>query len=108
MTGICLSSLQSAGGLIALWRDTIGRADMIGVGRQLIVGTISTPGKGTWILCAIYASNDDDERREVWDAVSRMSTLNLPISCIGDFNVILEDVDKKGLIAPLWLPHQPC
>lgn len=76
-----LPAIGASGGIAVLWRDSIETSSFVNVERQLVIGTITSTQGLTWALCGVYGSNDDDERKVVWAAISETCNLNIPVLC---------------------------
>lgn len=44
----------------------------------------------------VYASNMDNERKELWDILESVCKVDIPIMVIGNYNVIAVEEEKKG------------
>jgi len=74
----------------------VGAIDILKIDRQLLVCTMNTPSTGTWVCCGVYASNNDIERRIVFEPFRKVADTDKAMICFGDFYVILFSSDKKG------------
>lgn len=58
-------------------------------------------------ISAVYASTDHIRTRELWDALyQNYHNLNLPWSCIGDFNAIIGSHEHSGFHSPAKAPME--
>lgn len=81
------------GRIIVIWRDTVG-VRVIQHSRQAITCEVHLPGSFPFIYTAIYASNERDERTDLWVELLHMAqTFSLdttPWILGGDFNQIIQ------------------
>ena len=85
-----------SGGIIVAWHQGIAKIDVFNCSNQQVAIVISENRGPTWLLSRVYASNNQRERRVVWQEVSAMIDLGIPSVVVGDFNCILEEEDKRG------------
>ncbi|XP_057796787.1 uncharacterized protein LOC131012797 [Salvia miltiorrhiza] len=92
-----------SGGLCMLWK-TSASCKLIGYPRNHIDMHIIDE-KDDWRLTGYYGFPERRRRRDSWNLLRRLSSLNsLPWCIMGDFNDLLDPGDKRGRIDhPNWL-----
>ena len=95
--GVGVDDEGRSGGLALLWHSdmdvdiksySIGQVDALIRG-----GTESTP----WHFKGFYGNPVKEKKRESWQLLRRLSTnRTLPWACMGDFNEVLFQFEKKG------------
>lgn len=63
---------------------------------QCLVGLVLMQGIRSWVLTAVYASNNNDEQIEFWNILKRVYSQDIPDRIIGDYNVISTEGEKKS------------
>ncbi|XP_023873178.1 uncharacterized protein LOC111985765 [Quercus suber] len=90
--------IRYAGGLWLLWNSNRVEVEALANTEQEIHVEVKVcPSNLTWILSAIYASLRSEERRILWDNLSKVAELhNKPWIMASDFNEPLIEEDKYG------------
>lgn len=83
-------------GMIIVSQNILGQVTFLHADRQICLGLI-TPNQGpSQIIDIIHANTCGIHRCIVWNLVSRIAHLQLPLHLIGDFDVILPVEAKRG------------
>ena len=87
-----------AGGLWLLWNsDRVEVKALANTEQEIHVEVKVRPSNFTWILFAIYASPKCEERRILWENLTKVADLhNMPWIMASDFNEPLIEEDKYG------------
>jgi hypothetical protein len=89
-----------SGGLAIMWKDSV-RCRVMNYSRNFINIIVEDEEKGDWRLTCYYGYPERSRRRMSWDLLRELRDMStLPWCVIGDFNDLLSQEDKKGL-----LPH---
>ncbi|XP_028551144.1 uncharacterized protein LOC114579729, partial [Dendrobium catenatum] len=91
-----LPSVGKSGGILVLWRRDLATFQVLAADEQVVVGALSLPGGQRWTIAVVYANKDYLRRRELWQLVSSFCDSGTPILVGGDFNVCLDQSEKKG------------
>lgn len=97
----CVDAVGRSGGLALFWFDECV-VEVLGSSKNYIHTKVTSPiSSVSWFLTCVYGSPTFAERRNLWDSISRLKPRNdSPWCCIGDFNDLLSQDEKEGL-----LPH---
>ncbi|PNX90114.1 endonuclease/exonuclease/phosphatase family protein, partial [Trifolium pratense] len=92
------------GGVALLWKSTI-HCNITNYSSNHINVEIDDAHRGTWRLTGFYGYPGGSRRRDSWNFLRRLSqSSQLPWCIIGDFNDILDAIEKKGRSErPNWL-----
>ncbi|XP_073131315.1 uncharacterized protein [Henckelia pumila] len=92
-----------SGGLGVFWKANIN-CSITNFSRNHIDMEIEDVHKGKWRLTGIYGFPERDRRRASWDFLRTLhARSSLPWACIGDFNDLLSNEEKRGRLAhPTW------
>ncbi|KAK3193893.1 hypothetical protein Dsin_025203 [Dipteronia sinensis] len=85
-------------GLITLWNENMFDYKACTTGRRyiIIVGELRAL-KQEAVFCNIYASNDENERKTLWDFLIDIQATFPILWCLGgNFNTILNPTERKG------------
>ncbi|CAJ2652404.1 unnamed protein product [Trifolium pratense] len=96
---------EGRGGSVALlWKSTI-HCNITNYSSNHINVEIDDAHRGTWRLTGFYGYPGGSRRRDSWNFLRRLSqSSQLPWCIIGDFNDILDAIEKKGRSErPNWL-----
>ena len=88
---------EGLSGGLALWWNNEVEVKVIEAIKNCIDTLVEMEDKkGRSRVCWIYASTDFDERRNQWDYIKKsVEIFDIPWLCIGDFNEIKENGEKK-------------
>ncbi|KAI3858577.1 hypothetical protein MKX03_005625 [Papaver bracteatum] len=70
--------------------------------RWAIHAVVNVHGLKPWTLFSVYESPNTRLRAVIWDELKKVSSLNCPISVMGDFNVLAKISDEKGGVIPSY------
>ncbi|XP_073013699.1 uncharacterized protein [Typha latifolia] len=87
-----------SGGLILLWKTAIGYVDVVAVSRYAAHMVVSSSEGETWLMTAVYASNQLDQQKLLWEELVGLGSLGLPWLVGGDFNAILSMEEKRSYV----------
>ncbi|KAI0529210.1 hypothetical protein KFK09_001757 [Dendrobium nobile] len=85
-----------SGGLIALWKRDVSKFEVLGNMKQVLIGSLIFPNMQRWIIVVVYASKGYHSRCLLWNTISPLNSLDLPVIVGGDFNCCLNQSEKKG------------
>ncbi|XP_073012252.1 uncharacterized protein [Typha latifolia] len=85
-----------SGGLIMLWKTAFGYVDVLAVSRYAAHMVVSSREGETWLMTQVYASNQLDQQKLLWDELVGLGSLGLPWIVAGDFNAILSTEEKRS------------
>ncbi|GAU45872.1 hypothetical protein TSUD_240840 [Trifolium subterraneum] len=89
-----------SGGLAVMWKNTV-KCRVMNYSRNFINMIVEDSDKGDWRLTCYYGYPERSRRRMAWDLLKEIRDMSNLLWCvIGDFNYLLSQQDKKGL-----LPH---
>ena len=88
------------GGILLLWKSSFLDFQVIGDGMQGVYGVIEVHSNQTsFILSSIYASTKLWKRKELWsDLINFASHVDKPWLVVGDFNEVISQNDKMGVV----------
>ncbi|XP_020206472.1 uncharacterized protein LOC109791576 [Cajanus cajan] len=103
-SSFAVDSSGRSGGLALLWKQPYS-CHLINYFPHFINVSVTHPKKPTWRLTGFYGYPERNRRKDSWDLLRYLAQDNsLPWCVIGDFNDILSNQDKRGLIEhPTWL-----
>lgn len=78
-----------SGGVIVLWRKTLGVVSPVAVSRRAVHLVISPSSSTNLIIYIIYNSNHFISQRNLWLELSILATLGFPWLLVDDFNAIV-------------------
>uniref|UniRef100_A0A803PY28 Endonuclease/exonuclease/phosphatase domain-containing protein n=1 Tax=Cannabis sativa TaxID=3483 RepID=A0A803PY28_CANSA len=91
-----VDSIGRKGGLALLWRVS-AEAHFLNYSQHHISIEVRIPGMVRWRLTGFYGEPNRSLRHQTWTLLRTMATeSSLPWCCIGDFNNIMSNEDKKG------------
>ncbi|PNX87387.1 endonuclease/exonuclease/phosphatase family protein [Trifolium pratense] len=92
------------GGLAILWKDSV-KCRVLNYSRNFINLVVEHNEKGDWRLTFYYGYPEINRRRMAWDLLIELRDMSTLQWCvIGDFNDLLSQADKRGLLShPNWL-----
>ncbi|XP_074315380.1 uncharacterized protein LOC141651573 [Silene latifolia] len=81
-----------------IWDDQNFRVSLLHKNAQVISARITEVGTGeTFLFSVVYGSNDEDERKELWDHLKFIhDTYQGPWGICGDFNNVLHSNERIG------------
>ncbi|XP_072970040.1 uncharacterized protein [Typha angustifolia] len=85
-----------SGGLILLWKTAVGYVDVVTVSRYAAHMVVSSKEGETWLMTAVYASNQLEQQKLLWEELVGLGNLGLPWLVGGDFNAILAVEEKRS------------
>ncbi|KAL0916227.1 hypothetical protein M5K25_013720 [Dendrobium thyrsiflorum] len=85
-----------SGGIMVCWRSDVGSFSVLEASSQVVVGELSIPSKGVWLVATVYGSKDTYKRRILLKSLEAFSDRSLPFIVGGDFNCILSQKEKRG------------
>jgi hypothetical protein len=93
-----------SGGLAVMWKNSV-KCSVMNYSRNFINIIVEDSDKGDWRLTCYYGYPERSRRRLAWDLLRELRDMsNLPWCVIGDFNDLLSQDDKKGMLPhPNWL-----
>jgi exonuclease III len=94
----CISARGRSGGIIFWWKERDYQLTFIQSNRQGIFAIVRDGVSPPWVLGVVYASVDDNERRYLWESMTRAAQIGYPMVLMGDFNVILSAEEKSGSV----------
>ncbi|KAK3227949.1 hypothetical protein Dsin_007811 [Dipteronia sinensis] len=97
--GIGVEADGASEGLLTLWNENIlSVKSCISSKRCIILEGELLGKKKELIICNIYAANVEVDRKELWDYILNVqSTFSLPWCLGGDFNMVLDPSERKGV-----------
>lgn len=99
-----VNSNGRSGGLALFWKKPYD-CHLISYSSNFIDVQIHQPGQLIWRLTGFYGYPERDRRRDSWNLLRSLATDSILPWCIfGDFNVLLSNDEKTGLVDhPTWL-----
>ena len=99
-----VDSVRGGGGLVLLWKE-MSWLNLISFSMNYIDVVVKIPKMREWRLAGFYGFPERSRRRESWELLKSLSRRsNLSWCCIGDFNDLLDQSEKKGqLMHPNYL-----
>jgi hypothetical protein len=90
-----------SGGLVVMWKESV-KCRVMNYSRNFINLIVDDDDeRGEWRLTCYYGYPERNRRRLAWDLLRELRDMStLPWCLIGDFNDLLSQEDKKGV-----LPH---
>lgn len=85
-----------SGGIIVLWRKSLGVVSPVAVSRRALHLVISPSSSITLLISVVYNANRLSSQRNLWTELSRLAALDLPWLLVGDFNTIVNRSEHKG------------
>ncbi|KAL0454948.1 UNVERIFIED_CONTAM: hypothetical protein Slati_0834000 [Sesamum latifolium] len=100
--GVAVDSCGKGGGLMLLWRKDI-EVCLQSFSKHHIDATVSLNGDSqNWRFTGFYGHPDTASRKGTWDLLRKLSRCaTRPWLCAGDYNEILSQNEKEGLIPVL-------
>ncbi|KAK2648310.1 hypothetical protein Ddye_015799 [Dipteronia dyeriana] len=96
--GVVVDAVRSAGGLITIWNEDLLTVKYCISNKWCLtlVGILNKMDKEMGFY-NIYASNSENERRDLWSFVINVQQIfSMPWIIGGDFNTILNESERKG------------
>ncbi|KAF7824555.1 reverse transcriptase [Senna tora] len=94
--GVYVDAIGRSGGLAVLWKKEIN-IHVIQQNKNFMHMKAKLNNKEV-LLTGVYGHPEAQQRRYVWDRVSRLNPRNgIPWACVGDFNEILSQNEKEGV-----------
>ena len=99
-----VDNVGHSGGLAMLWEEQQW-ATVLGSSRNHIDLKVTVEGMGIWRLTGYYGHPERCRRHEAWELLQSLATIStLPWCCIGDYNDLLTQAEKRGRRShPEWL-----
>ncbi|PKA58228.1 Putative ribonuclease H protein [Apostasia shenzhenica] len=91
-----IPSIDRAGGIIMAWDDSKLAVQPILKHNQIILAEIILSSNSKFNVGGVYADTDPYRRRELWNTVSPLLPSPSPFLIGGDFNVLIDQSEKKG------------
>lgn len=94
----CVDARGLSGGILVLWNSTVMNITVLGATEQEIHASVKVHiSNQTWMITAIYASVELDERMQLWENLKVVAdATNGAWVVIGDFNEVGSQEEKKG------------
>ena len=93
-----VDSVRGGGGLALLWKEK-DWISLISFSRNHIDVKVNILGMVLWRLTCFYGFPERHNRKDSWNLLKNLSIQsNLPWCCIGDFNDLLIQSEKKGKV----------
>ncbi|XP_020672715.1 uncharacterized protein LOC110092485 [Dendrobium catenatum] len=96
-----LPSEGRSGGIMVLWKSDLMSFSVLKTSDQCVISDLNVFNKGVWMVFTVYASKETVKRRHLWEVVQEASNRDIPSIVGGDFNCILSQEDKKGVVKHL-------
>ncbi|KAK2651365.1 hypothetical protein Ddye_011221 [Dipteronia dyeriana] len=96
--GVAVDAEGAAGGLISLWNEDLFsvKACITSKRCNILVGELVSIKKEV-VICNVYASNTEPERKELWEFILlKQSLFSIPWCIGGDFNTVLDPSERRG------------
>ncbi|PKA52443.1 hypothetical protein AXF42_Ash020404 [Apostasia shenzhenica] len=91
-----IPSQGNSGGIILAWDDNKVNIHILLEHRQVLLVEASAVNGGTCITGGVYASNDEYQRKDLWETLKPLLHQDMPVVLGGDFNCIVGQEEKKG------------
>lgn len=92
-----IDSDDQAGGIIALWRTTFWRVDVLKHSNQFLHLKVGWGREASWCLTAVYGKPQLQARRVLWDELREIHLgMDNSWAIVGDFNAILAANERSG------------
>lgn len=93
--GFYVDSRGRSGGIGLWWRDL--NVSIISFSNRHIMENICHPDKGNWLLVGIYGYLERENKWRTYDLMRSLTTnITKPFMFIGDFNQIVNSLEKQG------------
>ncbi|KAK0572934.1 hypothetical protein LWI29_000634 [Acer saccharum] len=93
---LVVNSVGTSGGLCLFWAAGF-QVSLLSYTLAHIDVRLLSPCNRWWRLTGFYGNPDSSQRIHSWNLLRRLSGLSsLPWVCLGDFNEVLDDVEKLG------------
>ncbi|XP_020688765.1 uncharacterized protein LOC110104129 [Dendrobium catenatum] len=89
-------SVGKAGGILVLWKCSVGSFHVIFKSKQCIMGRFKSSATFDWEVAVMYADKDTHVRALAFNEIFQHHKSDSPLIVGGDFNCILAQADKKG------------
>ena len=91
-----MDKVGRSGGLALYWKSP-HNVRLLKFGRNFIDVRVENADSGTWRCTRFYGFPETSKRRDSWELLCSLSSLSsLPWVCIGDFNDLLHNSEKRG------------
>ena len=91
-----VDSVRGGGGLALMWKEK-DWVSLMSFSRNHVDVRVNIPEMVLWRLTCFYGHPERNRRKDFWDLLKSLSNRsNLPWCCIGDFNDLLAQTEKKG------------
>lgn len=92
-----IDSDGQAGGIIALWRTSIWRVDILKHSNQFLHLKVGWKREAEWCLTVVYGKPQIQARRVLWDDLREIHIgMDNSWAIVGDFNAILAANERSG------------
>ena len=94
---VVVESMNKSGGMIVMWNNEVKVLDVLTTAFTMEVHIMDTKTNVDWWFIGIYASTDDQIRRNQWRVIERRKELwGQRWLILGDFNDITSNEEKWG------------
>ncbi|KAH9786028.1 reverse transcriptase domain-containing protein [Citrus sinensis] len=94
--GLAVGPMGRSGGLALYWNSS-HNVRLMKFGRNFIDVQVENADSRTWRCTGFYGFPETSKRRDSWELLRSLSSISsLPWVCIGDFNDLLHNSEKRG------------
>ncbi|KAH9708700.1 reverse transcriptase domain-containing protein [Citrus sinensis] len=94
--GLVVGPVGRSGGLALYWNSS-HNVRLLKFGRNFIDVQVENADSRTWRCTGFYGFPETSKRRDSWELLRSLSSISsLPWVCIGDFNDLLHNSEKRG------------
>ena len=91
-----IESVRGGGGLAFLWKEEEW-VKLVSYSMNHVDVVVTIPGMATWRLTGFYGMPEKSQRMDSWNLLRTLSSrFSLSWCCIGDFNDLLAQSEKRG------------
>lgn len=94
-----MDSCGQAGGIWCLWDTSKWKVEILFSTSQLVHMRVAWKEQFSWLMTVVYANPYYVRRQRLWDDLVNISEAHdEPWTVLGDFNCILTDSERKGVL----------